>query len=155
MSIQFVETTVAEQRDLLCRWTERFYMERKRVRILTDSMAAAQYIDQLLWTFAQSSFIPHAIAGPGEKSPAEPVIITPGEFQAIGFDALVCDCPADLEFMSGFQTAVHFILRDDEERKQQSRILWQKARDSGLNPVHVPYTRGKPGRTARSMMSGT
>ena len=140
MSIYFVETTVAEQRVLLCRWTERFLMEKKRVRVLVDSMAAAQFIDQLLWTFSQSSFIPHAILNPGGAEPSsEPVIITPGEFQVSGFNAVVCDCPADVEFMSSFDTAAHFILRDDTERRQQSRVLWQNARDLGLNPVHVPY----------------
>lgn len=139
MSIYFAETTVAEQRELLCHWTERFYMEKKRVRILVDSLAGAQFIDQLLWTFSQSSFIPHAIFSPGQTLPAEPVLITPGEFETAGFDVLVCDCPGDLEFMSRFETAVHFILKDDPERTQQSRILWQRARERRLNPVHVPY----------------
>ena len=139
MTIYFVETTVAEQRELLCRWTERFYMEKKRVRIVVDSMAAGQFIDQLLWTFSQSSFIPHALFNPGAGPFCEPVLITPGEFQATGFEVVVCEYPAGIEFMSGFETAVHFILKDDSERKQQSRILWQSARDLGLDRVHVPY----------------
>ncbi len=139
MTIYFVETTVAEQRELLCRWTERFYMERKRVRILVDSIREAQSIDQLLWTYSQASFIPHIVLETGGKPPAEPVIITPAEFQVAGFEAVLCDRPADIEFMVEFESAVHFILRDDDERRQQSRILWQRARDSGVNPVHVPY----------------
>jgi|SRR5208337_1118536 len=141
MTIYFVETTLAEQRELVCRWTERFYMEKKRVQIVVDSTASAQLMDQLLWRFSQSSFIPHMIFNPGGTPPAEPVIITPGEFQVAGFGALVCEGPADLEFMTRFETAVHFILRDDTQRLQQSRILWQRARDSGTNPVHVPYGR--------------
>ncbi|HIJ68237.1 MAG TPA: DNA polymerase III subunit chi [Deltaproteobacteria bacterium] len=141
MSIYFVETTVAEQNELLCRWTERFYMEKKLVQVMVDSMAAAQFIDQLLWTFSQASFIPHMIFSPGAAPPAEPVLITAAEFQVVGFGALVCGRPADLEFMTRFETAVHFILRDDTERLQQSRILWQSARDSGINAVHVPYGR--------------
>ena len=141
MSIYFAETTVAEQRVLVCRWTERFYMDKKRVQILVDSVAAAQFIDQLLWTFSQASFIPHMIFSPGGTPPAEPVLITLGELQVAGFGGLVCDQPADLEFMTRFETAVHFILRDDTERLQQSRILWQSARDSGINAVHVPYGR--------------
>lgn len=139
MSIYFVETSVSEQRELLCRWTERFYMEKKRVRILVDSIHAAQFIDQLLWTFSQASFIPHSIHSSGGEHPAEPVIITPGQLQVAGFEAVVCDCPAELGFMTAFETSVHFILRDDMERRQQSRVLWQMARDSGINPVHVPY----------------
>ena len=141
MSIYFVETAVAEQRELLCRWTERFYMENKRVRIVVDSTQAAQLIDQLLWTFSQSSFIPHVIFSQGRALPDEPVLITAGEFQIEGFETVICDCQVDLEFMSRFENAVHFILRDDTERRQQSRTLWQKARDKGLSPVHVPYGR--------------
>ncbi len=132
---------MAEQSELLCRWTERFYMEKKRVQIVVDSTAAAQLIDQLLWTFSQASFIPHIIFSPGGAPPAEPVLITASEFQVVGFGALVCGRPADLAFMTRFETAVHFILRDDTERLQQSRTLWQSARDSGINPVHVPYGR--------------
>ncbi|MGO8944739.1 MAG: DNA polymerase III subunit chi [Syntrophobacteraceae bacterium] len=141
MSIYFAETTVAEQSELICRWTERFYIEKKRVQIVVDSTAAAQLIDQLLWTFSQASFIPHKIFSPGGAPAAEPVLITAAQFQVVGFGALVCGRPADLEFMARFETAVHFILRDDTERLQQSRTLWQIARDSGINPVHVPYGR--------------
>ena len=141
MSIYFAETTVAELSELVCRWTERFYMEKKRVQIVVDSIAAAQVIDQLLWTFSQASFIPHTIFSPGGTPPAEPVLITPGEFQVAGFGALVCESPAGLEFMNRFETAVHFILRDDPERLQQSRIQWRNARGSGANPVHVAYGR--------------
>lgn len=141
MSIYFAETTVAEQSELLCRWTERFYMEKKRVQIVVDSTAAALLIDQLLWTFSQASFIPHMIFSSGGMPPAEPVLITAAEFQVAGFGALVCGRPADLEFMTRFETAVHFILRDHTEQLQQSRILWQSARDSGINPVYVPYGR--------------
>ncbi len=141
MTIYFAETTVAEQRVLLCRWTERFFMEKKRVQILVDSTLEAQSIDQLLWTFSQGSFIPHMIFNPGGTAPAEPVLITTEESRVAGFEAVICDRPADLEFMSKFETAVHFILRDDDERRRQSRILWQRARDSGADPVHVPYGR--------------
>ncbi|MGC9964354.1 MAG: DNA polymerase III subunit chi [Syntrophobacteraceae bacterium] len=139
MTIYFVETLVAEQRELLCRWTERFYMEKKPVQVLVDSTYEAQSIDRLLWTFSQGAFIPHSIFNTGDTPPDEPVLITPGQFQVAGFEALICDLPAGLEFMSRFETAVHFIMRDDDERRQQSRTLWQKARESGAGPVHVPY----------------
>ncbi|MDR3567715.1 MAG: DNA polymerase III subunit chi [Syntrophobacteraceae bacterium] len=138
-SIYFVETRTGEQKNQLCRWTDRLYLERKPVRIVVDSPAAAQLIDQLLWTFSQSSFIPHAVVNEGAERGQEPVAITCGQFPVPGFDAVVCDFQADLEFMSLFETAVHFILGDDPERRQKSRNLWQRARESGLNPIHVPY----------------
>jgi DNA polymerase-3 subunit chi len=139
MIIYFAETTVAEQREFLCSWTERFYLERKPVQILVDSIYEAQSIDKLLWTFSQGSFIPHSIINPDDAPPYDPVLITPGEFRIAGFEVLICDVPAGLEFMGNFETAVHFIMRDDEQRRQESRALWQTARESGANTVHIPY----------------
>ncbi|MHC1725437.1 MAG: DNA polymerase III subunit chi [Syntrophobacteraceae bacterium] len=139
MPFYFVETTVAEQRELLCRLTERFYTEKHKVQILVDSTPDAQLLDGLLWAFSQGSFIPHAIWNPESELPVEPVLISIGERQFAGFDVVLCDSSASLEFMAKFETAVHFILRDDDGRRQESRLLWQKARGSGLNPVHVPY----------------
>lgn len=139
MKIYFVETTVSEQRGLLCRLAERFYTEKHKVQVLVDSTPDAQLLDNLLWTFSQGSFIPHAVCGPESEISSEPVVITIGERELAGFDTLLCDSPAGLNFMSRFDTAVHFILRDDESRRQQSRLLWQEARTAGFGPVHVPY----------------
>lgn len=142
VKLYFVETTVSEQRDLLCRWAEHFYDRGGRVLILTDSTPAARYIDELLWTFSQGSFIPHALSSPEDAAPrAEPVIIAVGEIDSPGCDVVLCDAPARFEFMRRFETAVHFILRDDPEKRQESRLLWQKARDLGENPVHISYGR--------------
>jgi DNA polymerase-3 subunit chi len=139
VTLYFVETTVAEQRGLLCRWAERFYTEKKKVQIVVDSTSAAQYIDQLLWTFSQPSFIPHLIFRSDKEALIEPVIITIGEIQIPEFTTVLCDSPVSFEFMGGFETGVHFILRDDPEKRQESRLLWQKARDLKMNPVHVSY----------------
>jgi DNA polymerase III subunit chi len=138
MPLYFVETGVSEQRTLLCRWAERLWSEGRRVQVAVDSTPAAQFIDQMLWTFSQPAFVPHAIFSPEEQErQVEPVLIAIGQERIEGFDALVCDAPVSLDFMRLFETAVHFVLRDDEGRRQDSRILWQRAKDSGLNPVHI------------------
>ena len=140
MSIYFVETNVAEQRALLCSWAERLFVEGRKVQIVVGSTPAAHYIDEMLWAFSQSSFVPHAIFSP-EVPRVEPVLIVFDERRIEGFDALLCDSPVSLDFMVLFETAVHFVLRDDDEKRRESRLLWQKARDMGLNPIHVPYVR--------------
>jgi DNA polymerase III subunit chi len=139
VTLYFAETTVAEQRELICQWAERLFTENTRVQIVVDSTAAAQFIDQLLWTFSQSSFIPHLIYGAEKEDLIEPVVITIGEIRLAGFSALLCDMPVDFEFMAGFETVVHFVLRDDAEKRQESRLLWQRARDMNMNPVHISY----------------
>ena len=139
--IYFVETRANEQRQTLCRWVERFHEEGRKVQIVSDSTMAAQHLDQLLWTYSEGSFIPHRVFNAKSlDSPPEPVVITIGEVLLEGYEVLICDGPARLDFMKQYAVAVHFILRDDEGRKQESRLLWQSARDQGVQLHHVPYT---------------
>lgn len=140
MPLYFVETTVSEQRMVLCRWADRLFLEGRRVQILVDSTPAAQFLDQALWTFSQASFLPHAVFNPERDEPQEePVLIVIGPRKLSGFDVLLCDCPTGLEIMVQFETVVHFVLRDDAERRQGSRLLWQEAKERGLQLVHVAY----------------
>jgi len=141
--ILFVETRASEQRNLLCRWVERFYEDGKRAQVAADSTMAAQVLDQLLWTFSQPSFIPHRIFTTRDVLPAvEPVVITVGETPLEDFDVLVCDGPVHLELMAHYPMVVHFVLVDDPEKKQESRMLWQTARDRGFRLRHVPAAAG-------------
>ncbi|MEN6441482.1 MAG: DNA polymerase III subunit chi [Syntrophobacter sp.] len=140
MPLYFVETAVSEQKKLLCQWAERLYGEGRRVQIVVDSTPSARFIDEMLWTFAQGSFVPHAVFSPGkEGGQDEPVLITVEQKRIEDRDTLLCDTPASIEFMLLFDTAVHFVLRDDPARREQSRSFWQKARESGARPIHVPY----------------
>jgi DNA polymerase-3 subunit chi len=143
-TIYFVETQSRNKRDILCRWVERLYEAGKLARVAVDSTHAAQHIDQLLWTFSDTSFIPHRIASARDlppnasKPPVEPVLVTMGEAPPRDAEeALVCDAPVSLEYMRQFSVAVHFIPMDDPDLRQQSRMLWQAAKDAGLHVQHI------------------
>ena len=92
-------------------------------------------LDQLLWTFAQGSFIPHRIGSldSGWGPRLNRLIITPGEIPLDGFAVLVCDGAASFEFLLRYRMVVHFVLLDDAEKRQESRLLWQTVAGPG-NP---------------------
>ncbi len=144
--LYFVETRAAEQRALLCEWVEFHYESGRKVQVLTDSTLAAQHLDRMLWTFSQSSFIPHRIHTPAdeESEDEEPVIISVGEVFQSGVEVLVCDVPASLHFMERYPLVVHFIVQDEPERLQSSRLLWQQAREKKMKLQHVPYASNPP-----------
>ncbi|MDE1922301.1 MAG: DNA polymerase III subunit chi [Gammaproteobacteria bacterium] len=48
-----------------CRLAEKAYVGDLRVVILAGSPADADRLDELLWTFSEGSFVPHAICGAG------------------------------------------------------------------------------------------
>jgi DNA polymerase III subunit chi len=144
--IYFVETKTEEQPIAVCQWAEYFYEQGRRVQIVAGSSLAAQRLDQLLWTFAQASFIPHRIGLPNQPGGAiEPVIITSAEIPLEGATVLVCDGSVGLEFMERYEDVVHFVLLDDSEKRQESRSMWQAVRDKGIRTNHIPYSsKGKP-----------
>ncbi len=141
--ICFMETPAAEQRRLLCKLVEHFYEENRKTQVSTGSTPDAQQIDQLLWTFSDTSFIPHRIHDSRDGDDfIEPVLITVGDPVVPGFDALICDSPQSLDVMSRFRVAVHFVIRDDDERRLESRRMWLEARERKLIVRHVPFSSG-------------
>lgn len=141
----FVETKDAEQRMLLCHWVEFFHESGKKVQVLADSSLAAQHLDRMLWTFSQPSFIPHRIlSAEGFEEGGESVVISVGEVLLPDWDVLICDGPAGLDFMGRYPIAMHFIIQNEPEKLQASRILWQQARDEGVGIQHIPYAFNHP-----------
>jgi DNA polymerase-3 subunit chi len=137
--IYFVMTNVREQRAALCRWVERLEEKGGRVQVVTDSHTSAQYLDEMLWTFSDTSFVPHRVISggvPGEIP--ETVAITTDDRPLEGFSAVVCDRAVSLEALRAFGTAVHFVAADDPDRVQASRRLWKQAKDSGFHVEHIP-----------------
>jgi DNA polymerase-3 subunit chi len=143
--LYFLETKAAEQRALLCQWVEFFYESGKKTQVVTESTLAAQHLDQMLWTFSQPSFIPHRIISQGDVS-AEPetVLISVGEIQMPGWEVLVCDGTVGLEFMARYPITLHFIVLDDQDRLQGSRLVWQAAKELRVDLQHVPYSVNHP-----------
>lgn len=143
--LYFVETKAAEQRSLLCQWVEHFYEAGKRVQVLASSSLAAQHLDQMLWTFSQSSFIPHRVlSGQDTSDVQEPVVITVGELHVRGSEVLICDGSARLDFMLLYPVAIHFIILEDQDRRGESRLLWQRGKDRGVELRHVAYASNLP-----------
>jgi len=136
----FVETRTDEKRKLLCKWVEHFYENGRKVQVSVDSTTAAQNIDQLLWTFSQGSFIPHKIISTATPQPfLEPVAIAVGQIKLQELDVLIADASVGLDIMEQFDLVVHFILMDDPEKRQESRLLWQAAKERGFQLQHSPY----------------
>ena len=59
---------------LACRLTEKAFSLGHRVYIHVESTQQAQYLDDLLWTFRQGSFIPHSVC-PAPDGDDMPVLI--------------------------------------------------------------------------------
>ena len=104
-----------------CRLAEKAFDQGLRVTVRTASPAEAVELDDLLWTFSDGSFVPHAVW------PADPALA--GTHRDVLIN-LAAEPPADA---LGFGRICE-IVGADEAAKRQARVRWRGYRDAGLTP---------------------
>jgi len=118
-----------------CRLAEKACSQGLRVAVRTASPAETAELDELMWTFADRSFVPHSV-WPAEPAVAEhtPVLIASGALPDSHRDVLInlgADGPAD---PSRFGRICE-VVGGDEDTKRRARLRWRGYRDAGLAPV--------------------
>lgn len=114
----------------ICALIEKAWREGRRVHVhcLDDAMAAS--FDQLLWTFRDTSFVPHALSQPGGDTAVAPVILgsaaTPPESAEVLVN-LHSDVPA---FFSQFEQVIE-TAGDNEDTRAQARARFRFYKDRG------------------------
>jgi len=138
--VDFYLLAAAEPRARLvtfCRLAEKALEQGLKVAVRTSSPGETAEVDDLLWTFADRSFVPHGVwpAEP-EFAAATPVLIgssaLPDTHRDVLFN-LAPDAPADV---SGYARVCE-VVGGDEESRQRARLRWRAYRDAGCSPEKV------------------
>ncbi len=119
---------------LACRLAEQQSKQGQQVYILTSSSEDAQQMDQLLWSFAQESFLPHALAGSdvaGEVS----VKIGHDTQPPVGTTCVLNLGTAPPLSQPTLSAIAEFVLNHDEA-KAHSRTLWNLYKQLGYELQH-------------------
>jgi len=104
----------------------------KHVFVNTDSLEAAQRIDDKLWTFSPGSFVPHRILDPtGDEAAVEPVQIGAGLIPTSErWDVLINLSGSVPEFFSRYDRVAE-VVDGNTERRAQGRTRFRYYRDRG------------------------
>ncbi len=124
--VYFIELAVSNKPKYTCDITEILCTLGKRVNIFTANDKDANFIDQLLWTFKQDSFIPHART---EFAEDEPVIIYSKPEIERSADALILFDPINRNEINGHELIIDFAETYDKKRLQDSRQRYKEFRD--------------------------
>jgi DNA polymerase III subunit chi len=121
-----------------CRLAEKAFDQGLRVAVRTASPAETAELDELMWTFSDRSFVPHAV-WPTEPTVAAqtPVLISSAGLPDSHRDVLVnlaADAPAGFEAFARLCE----IVNSDEAAKSAGRVRWRSYRDAGLAPLSHP-----------------
>jgi len=130
---EFIELRAAQDKlPLVCKWAERHYERGETVTIHTADEAQAEELDGLLWTFKQSSFVPHVILNRARQPILEPVFIVMGQEELPDSEVLIVASGREPNGWLGRVGHVYdFAEVYDEQLRAAARARYKKYSDAG------------------------
>jgi DNA polymerase-3 subunit chi len=114
-----------------CRLIEKAYLKDLKIVIVSDTLADAQALDELLWTFNERSFIPHKVCVDEQSvDPATAVHLTVET--AIPTADLLVNLAQRLPAEFQRYSRIAEVIDADEERRRQGRERFKAYRDLKL-----------------------
>ena len=127
---------------VVCRLAEKAFQQGHHVHIRCATARRAEELDELLWTFHDTSFVPHAIAGAAEAGDV-PVVIADGDREPAAADVLINLHPEVAPFFSRFERVIE-TTGEDEAGRQAARVRYRYYRDRGY-AIHNHQLDGRQG----------
>lgn len=121
-----------------CRLADKAYQQGHRLFLRVGSAAEAASLDELLWTFRQGSFLPHAQV---EQADGEPILLGEREPDDAQRDVLV-NLADSLPSSWRDYSRVAEVVNQAPPVLQSSRQRFRAYRDEGLEPHTHQMSRG-------------
>ncbi len=121
-----------------CQQIEKAFLAEERVLVWLDSDAEVAAFDDLLWTFADRSFIPHEPLGEDSDWEESPVLLSAGRAPATAPQVIVNLAAAVPPGLEQVKRVVE-IIDADPARRQSGRLRFKTYRTLGVEPLtHKP-----------------
>ena len=128
---------------VVCRLAEKAFLQGHRVHVRCASAAHAEALDDLLWTFHDTSFVPHALLGTPEAQQV-PVVVDAGDGEPRAADDVLINLHPDVApFFSRFERVIE-TTGEDEAGRQAARARYRYYRDRGY-AIHNHQLDGRSG----------
>jgi DNA polymerase III subunit chi len=133
---------------LACRLVEKAWQARQPVLVHTTDEALLARFDDLLWTFADGSFVPHERVPPGsEDPPTAPVLLSSG-LAAAAPRELLLNLDAGIPAFAAEFARIIEVLDDDARTRELGRERFRGYRRLGVEPATHPVNAAEPGAAA-------
>jgi DNA polymerase-3 subunit chi len=116
-----------------CRLTEQAYLCGEHVLVALADRAQMQAFDDLLWTFADRSFVPHEPYREELQWQETPVLLGCGTQPTQSFDLLL-NLSEDIPAACARARRVTEIIDADESRRRAGRHRYRRYREQGMTP---------------------
>ena len=112
-----------------CRLLEKAYHLGHRVFVHCENQSDAEFLDELLWTYKEESFVPHNLQGEGPEPP--PPIQIGWEKEPRGFNTILLNLGKSVPPYFARFNRIMEIVANDEGAKEISRNHYKEYRTHG------------------------
>jgi DNA polymerase III subunit chi len=116
-----------------CRIAEQAYLAGKRVFVWLDDPQSLERFDELLWSFADRSFVPHEHYADAQQWQDTPVLLSCSVQPQQSFDLLL-NLGGVIPAAAVHAARVTELIDADEQRRSAGRHRFRQYRDRGLTP---------------------
>jgi DNA polymerase-3 subunit chi len=127
------EAAAAARLKVACRLAEKAYLASQRALIWHTERGELEALDELLWTFADGSFVPHDWLTSNAAAEA-PVLLSAGSPPTTDVDFVV-NLATDPPPFLHLTRRVAEIIDGDEGRRQAGRARFKAYRELGIQPA--------------------
>ena len=130
----YILKSAAERQRLTiaCRLAEKAYLRDMRVIVLSESAAEAQFLDDLLWTFNDRSFVPHQYCRNADAGEADTPVHLTLTLDAVERADLLINLSARLPDGLERFARIAEIIDADPQRRRLGRERFKSYRDHEL-----------------------
>jgi DNA polymerase-3 subunit chi len=119
-----------------CRLVEKAWLREHRVRVQLDPGGDGAAFDDLLWTFADRSFVPHErlAASGGPPGEVAPVVIAEDDDKGAGDRDMLVNLAGSVP--AGYQgyARIAEVVDADDQRRKSGRERFRFYREQGIEP---------------------
>lgn len=108
-----------------CRLAEKAWKLGNTIFIRTENEQQAQHLDNLMWTYSDDSFLPHAMEENNTQKTDTPIIIGSKTEPASAFDLMI-NLANDTPEHCNRYTRIAEIINEDETIKTQGRLRYSQ-----------------------------
>ncbi len=112
-----------------CRLLEKAYKRNHRVYVHCANQNDAEFLDDLLWSFRDDSFVPHNLIGEGPEPPP-PIQIGFGK-EPRGFNDILLNLAPEIPIFHSKFKRIMELVSNQETEKEQSRVHYKEYRAKG------------------------
>jgi DNA polymerase III subunit chi len=127
--IIFLTLSVANKLRVVCDVVENEFLLGKKVVVNVSDEEEGKVLDNMLWSWKQSSFIPHSFVTSLTESTNDPVLITTDISENLSYETMILVNPSNIEKFNNYTTVIDFAEKYNPTKIETDRKRYKLYRD--------------------------